>query len=163
MAKKPKQPARPGSPRINNRRAAHDYVIHDRIECGIVLAGSEVKSVRNGKVSLAEGFARVEPRTMEVWLHDVDIAMYENAPAQHVPKHPRKLLLHKREIASLVGRMSVKGMTLIPLAMYYNERGIIKLQIGVASGKGRADKRETLKRREATRDMQRAMTRRRIG
>ena len=163
MARKPQQPARPGSPTIHNRRASHDYVIHDRIECGIVLVGSEVKSVRNGKVSLAEGFARIDPRKMEMWLHDVDIAGYENAPANHIPKHPRKLLLHRREIESLLGRMGSKGMTLVPLLMYFNERGIIKLQIGLASGKGHADKRESMKNREARRDIQRAMTRKRIG
>ncbi len=152
-------------PRIANRKARHEYHILESLEVGLALMGSEVKSVRQGKVSLSEGFARVEPATGELWLHDVDIARYENAPAerQHEPKRRRRLLAHRREIDKLLTETRSKGVTLIPLAMYFNSRGLCKLEIGLARGKGKSDKRESMKTKDAKRDMQRAMTRKRIG
>ena len=147
------------SPRIVNRRAHHDYLISDKLEVGVVLRGSEVKSVRNGQVSLAEGFAKVE-RSGELWLLNVDIAHYPQAGLadQHEPKRPRKLLAHRREILKLEGQTSSKGSTLIPLAMYF-VRGKVKLEIGVASGKKHHDKRQDIRKREAEREIRRGMTR----
>jgi SsrA-binding protein len=153
------------TPRITNRRAFHDYHIDERLECGIVLLGSEVKTLRQGRVSLAGGFARVEPNTNELWLHNVNFAHYDHAhpERQHDPLNKRKLLAHKRQIASLAQQTQAKGSTLIPLAMYFNDRGIAKVEIGVARGKAHHDKREDLKKKEANRAISRGMTRRRIG
>jgi SsrA-binding protein len=148
------------SPRIANRRATHDYFIHEKLEVGIRLVGTEVKSVRHGQVSLAEGFALVDPKTMELFLHDVDIAHYEQAPpeAQHAPKRPRKLLAHKKQIEQLFGQSSAKGVTLVPLAMYF-KNGLVKVEIGLGTGKKHYDKREDVKKREADRAIKRGMTR----
>lgn len=152
------------TPRITNRKARHDYHILDAFEVGIELRGSEVKSVREGRASISEGFARVNTRTGELWLYDVDIAPYPQAPVTaHEPKRPRKLLAHRREIERLTGETSAKGTTLVPLTMYFNDRGICKVELATAQGKARSDKRESLKKKEADRDMRRAMTRRRIG
>jgi len=150
-------------PRIENRRAKRDYTITQTLECGIVLSGSEVKSVRHGRVSIAEGYASVDPDTMELWLNSVDIALYPQAgPLQHAPKNARKLLAHKREIQKLYGATTSKGVTLIPLAMYFKE-GRIKVEIGIAEGRRHYDKRDNIKEKEMDRQMQRAMTRKRIG
>lgn len=149
------------SPRIANRRAFHDYHISEKLEVGIELRGTEVKSIRNGQVSLAEGFARVEPATGELILYNVEISHYPHAGEnQHEPKRPRKLLAHKRQIHELADKTSSKGTTLIPLAMYF-QRGMVKLEIGVGTGKRHHDKREDLKKREADREIRRAMSRRR--
>ncbi|MCC7146510.1 MAG: SsrA-binding protein SmpB [Phycisphaeraceae bacterium] len=148
-----------GGPRILNRKAHHDYHILEKIEVGIELAGSEVKSVRNGQVSLAEGFAHIEPATEELFLHNVHIGEYKQAgPLGHVPVHPRKLLAHKREIVRLLTQTDSKGLTLIPLAMYF-VRGWAKVELGLAAGKKQHDKRQDLKSREADRAIRRAMTR----
>ena len=159
MAGKSRKP-KDMSPRIDNRRARHDYFISDKLETGIVLTGSEVKSVRHGQVSLAEGYALIDPKRMELWLHDVDIAPYANASSEngHVSKRKRKLLAHKREIANLYGLVTNKGTTLAVLTMYFKD-GRVKVEIGVAKGKQQFDKREDIKSRDAQRDMQRAMTR----
>ncbi len=150
------------SPRITNRRARHEYAITEKLEVGIALLGSEVKSVRNGQVSLAEGFARVEPQNMQLYLHDVDIAPYAQAgPAQHDPKRIRVLLAHKREIQKLLDETSAKGVTLVPLAMYF-VRGRAKLEIGIGRGKAAHDKRQAMKTREADREIRKAMTRKRL-
>ncbi len=147
------------SPRIANRRATHDYHISEKLEVGIVLYGSEVKSVRQSQVSLAEGFARVEPQTMELYLYGVNIAHYRQAGVnQHDPIRPRKLLAHKRQIAKLAGLTSAKGATLIPLAMYFS-RGRVKVEIGVSTGKKSHDKRQDLKRRDADKEIRKGMTR----
>lgn len=152
------------SPRIVNRRARHDYFIDETLEVGIELVGSEVKSIREGKVSLGEGFARIEPRTGELWLYEVNISPYVNAPVtNHSPTRKRKLLAHKREIERLAGLTDAKGYTLVPLTLYFNNRGIAKLEIGVARGKQTHDKRETLKKRESDKDIRRAMSRKRVG
>lgn len=148
------------SPRIANRRALHDYHITDKLEVGIQLKGTEVKSVRHAQVSLAEGFALVDPRTMELYLHDVDIAHYPQAPpeGQHETKRPRKLLAHKREIENLFGKTTAKGVTLVPLAMYF-KGGKVKLEIGLGTGKSHHDKRQDLKKREADKEIRKGMTR----
>jgi len=151
------------SPRILNRKATHDYFIHSKLEVGIVLQGSEVKSIRQGKVSLGEGYARVEPRDQGLYLYDVDIANYAQASGAngHEPKRVRRLLAHRREIERLLGETSSKGTTLVPLAMYF-VRGKVKLEIGVGSGKRSHDKRQDIKEKEAKREMQRGMTRKTI-
>ena len=169
MAKRKKQ-LHTFEPRIENRRAFRDYHIDDKLECGIQLTGSEVKSVRMGQVSLAEGYAAVEIPPLQLgkkqtgsaapqlMLYNVEISPYPYAGAyQHVPKRPRKLLAHKRQINQLLGRTSSKGTTLVPLAMYF-VRGMIKLEIGVAQGKKDHDKRQDIKKREADREIRRAMS-----
>lgn len=160
MAKKKNNPAS-REPRIENRKAFHQYHIQEKLEVGIVLRGSEVKSVRQGQVSLAEGFARVEPATMELWLHGVSIAQYSHASAAngHESIASRKLLAHKREIKRLFGLTSSKGTTLIPLAMYF-KNGRVKLELGVGTGKKQHDKREDLKQKDANREIRRAMAKR---
>ena len=147
------------SPHIANRKALHDYFISDKLEVGIKLSGSEVKSIRNSQVSLAEGYARVDPNTMELYLHDVDIAMYPHAGVnQHSPKAPRKLLAHRREIEKLLGATTKKGTTLVPLSMYF-KNGRVKLEIGVGEGKKVFDKRSDIKKKSADREIKRGMTR----
>jgi len=146
-------------PRIENRRAKRDYNLSGHLECGIVLQGSEVKSVRYARVSLAEGYASVNPHTMELWLQNVDIALYPQAgPLQHVPKNARKLLAHKREIQRLFGATTAKGVTLVPTAMYFKD-GRVKVEIAIAEGKRSYDKRDDIKKKEMDRDIKRGMTR----
>ena len=158
MAKKSKD--KTTTPRIVNRKARFEYHILEKLEVGIVLLGSEVKSVRNGQVSLAEGFARVEPGDMGLYLYNVDIAPYSHAsgPNSHEPKRRRKLLAHKRQIQSLLGQMTAKGTTLVPLAMYF-VRGKVKLEIGVGRGKKDYDKRHAIKDRDAHKQIRHSMTR----
>jgi len=151
------------NPHIVNRKARHEYDIVETIEVGIALQGSEVKPIRQGKVSINEAFAKVE-RNGELWLYNMDVAAYENAPVTaHEAKRPRKLLAHRREIERLMGLTSSAGTTLVPLELYFSERGIVKIRLAVARGRRRSDKREAMKRKEADRDMRRAMTRRKIG
>ena len=148
------------APRIENRRAKRDYHLTGHLECGIVLQGSEVKSVRHARVSLAEGYAAVDPNTMELWLHNVDIALDPQAgPLQHVPKNARKLLCHKKEIKKLFGATTAKGVTLIPTAMYFNDAGMVKVEIAIAEGKRDYDKRDDIKKKEMDREAKRGMTR----
>ncbi len=152
------------SPRIQNRKARHDYHIHDSFECGIVLYGTEVKSIRNGKAAIADAYAKVDPETNELFIHNLDIATYENASVnQHEPRRTRKLLAHKKQIRDLLTATASKGNTLIPLTLYFNDRGIAKIELAVVSGKGHADKRQSLKAKEANRSIQQAMTRKRLG
>lgn len=151
------------TPRIVNRKARHDYFILDSFEVGIVLQGSEVKSIRNGQVSLAEGFAMVNPTTHALELFDVDIAPYAKAhgPAGHEPKRVRRLLAHKREIIRIGDQVTAKGTTLVPLTMYF-VRGKVKVELGIGQGKKQHDKRQSIKNREADREMQRGMTRKKL-
>jgi len=150
------------APRISNRKAYHDYHILQKLEAGIVLQGSEVKSIRYAQVSLSEGYARIEPDN-SLWLYDVDIAPYTQASSAngHERTRRRKLLVHKREIAKLAEFTTAKGHTLVPLSMYF-VRGNVKVELGVATGKQAHDKREDLKKKEAEMDMRRGMTRKRI-
>ncbi len=141
-----------------NRKARHSYQILDSWEAGLVLKGSEVKSLREGQASLADSFARIEKG--EVWLHNLHIAPYGPAGAEaHDPKRPRKLLLHGHEIQRLVGKVEQAGLTLIPLEIYFRG-GVAKVKLALASGKKLRDKREDIKRREAEREMERARKKR---
>mgnify|MGYP005844169851 FL=1 len=141
-----------------NRRARHDYFILETLEAGIELRGTEVKSVRAGEVSLAESFADVE--NGQVVLRDLHIQPYRCGNVHnHEPKRPRRLLLHEREIARLQGLCAVKGQALIPLDLHLR-RGRVKVELGVCKGKHFADKRETLRRREADREARRAVAER---
>jgi SsrA-binding protein len=152
------------APRVENRRAFHDYHIVERLECGISLFGTEVKACREGRCTLQGSFARIEP-SGDLVAYNVEIGAYSNAPAafQHEPKRPRRLLAKRREIADLTSKTTAgSSTTLIPLALYFSDRGLIKMEIGLAVGKSHGDKRESLKKRDSDRDIQRAMTRKRI-
>lgn len=137
-----------------NRRAWHDYEIEDTFEAGIVLAGSEVKSLRLGRASLDESFARIEGG--ELVLCELHINEYQNSPFRLSPTRERKLLVHRHELERLIGQVSRKGMTIIPLKLYFSARGWAKVQLGVAKGRLRADRREAIKKREAEREIRRA-------
>ena len=149
-------------PEIENRRARRTYQLGETLECGIELTGTEIKSVRQGQVSLAEGWVRAEEDPLALTLHGVHIAEYPPAGAgrQHDPNRTRRLLAHKREIAKLAQSVRSRGATIIPLKVYF-VRGRAKLLVGVALGKRKSDKREDLARRDAQRDMDRAMSKRR--
>jgi SsrA-binding protein len=139
-----------------NRRALHDYDILERVEAGIALTGSEIKSIRQGKVSLQEAYAR--PEHGEIWLQGAHIAEYEAASYNgHEPRRPRRLLLHKSQIAKLEHEVGAGGLTLIPLKLYLNKRGLAKVELAVARGRRRYDKRQAIAKREAERDVQRAL------
>ncbi|MDX1710068.1 MAG: SsrA-binding protein SmpB [Rhodovibrionaceae bacterium] len=145
-----------GPPVVQNRRARHDYFIEDTIEAGLVLTGSEVKSLRAGRASLAE--AHAGEQRGEIWLFNAHIAEY--APANrfsHEPRRPRKLLLHQREINRLIGQSQREGYTLVPLKIYFNKRGVAKLQLGLARGKRKVDKRESEKAKDWQRQKQRLL------
>ncbi len=146
------------APRINNRRALHEFFIIAKLECGIALMGSEVKSLREGKAQLQEAFARVE--NGELILHGCHIDPYSKASKyNHEPLRERKLLAHKREIKKLVQETRERGVTLIPLAIYF-KGGRAKVEIGVAKAKQQHDKRQSIKKKEQDRELRRAMTRR---
>lgn len=158
-----KKPAKHEDRTIENRRARFDYHISDTLEVGIMLRGSEVKSVRDGKVSLAEGYVRVQENPLSLYLHSVTIDEYGPAGALgHAMGRTRKLLAHKREIAKLSRQVSQKGMTIVPLRLYF-KNGFAKLLIGLGKGKTRADKRSSIADRESKRDISRAMSRRAGG
>lgn len=138
---------------VTNSKARRDYHILETVEAGIVLRGTEVKALRAGRVQIGDAFARVE--SGEVWLHNAQIEEYSHGNIRnHAPKAARKLLLHRAEIRKLAGLASVKGHVLVPLALYWKE-GLVKVSLGVGRGKQEFDKRETLKRREADRDVRR--------
>lgn len=137
----------------------HEYFISAKIECGIALLGSEVKSLRLGKAQLQESYARIE--NGELILHGCHIDPYEKASINHDPLRERKLLVHKRELKKLASETQQQGTTLIPLAIYFNDDGRAKVELGVARGKQRHDKREAIKRKEQDRELRRAMTQRR--
>jgi len=140
-----------------NRRATFEYEILQRYDAGIALLGSEIKSIRGGKVNLGEGYARL--RDGELFLYNVHIAQYGPARENHEPTRPRKLLLHRREIERLTQALEEQPRTtVIPLRLYLHN-GLAKLEIGLARGRRRYDKREAIKRREADRTMQRAVRR----
>jgi len=139
-----------------NRKARHRYEIIDSLECGMMLMGSEVKSMREGKLSLDEAYIRTQKK--ELWLIGADIAHYNNAGMwNHDPRRPRKLLIHAREYDKFAGKAHERGLTLIPLRVYFNSRGIAKCVMGLAKGKKLHDKRESLKKRDADRGLQRMM------
>jgi SsrA-binding protein len=139
-----------------NRRARFDYAIEEKFEAGIALTGTEVKSLRFGEGSIAESYAEVKGE--EVWLINATIPEFSHGNRfNHEPKRPRKLLLHEREIARMHGAVERKGMTLVPLSIYFNSRGRAKVELALAKGKKTHDKRETIKERDWKRDQQRIM------
>jgi SsrA-binding protein len=159
---KKKKKGQDRTPTIENRRARFDYFIDETIEVGIKLVGTEVKSIRNGRASLKEGYVRVQAENPpSLWLHSVHVAEYDHAAKafQHNPTRTRLLLASKREIEDLAKKTAIKGVTLVPLKLYF-KGPYTKLQIGVARGKKQEDKRQTIKEREAKRDMDRAMSKR---
>jgi SsrA-binding protein len=138
-----------------NRRASHDYFLEDRYEAGLVLTGTEIKSIRAGKVSLQHAY--VLPQRDELWLIDAHIAPYEHGSHQnHDPKRPRKLLLHRREINRLIDQVSIRGYTIVPTQLYLKD-GLAKLEIALARGKRQYDKRQAISERESQRQMERAL------
>lgn len=140
----------------NNKKARHDYFIEETYEAGISLTGTEIKSVRQGKVSIKESYARIENE--EVILYGMNISPYEQGNRFNVdPLRPRKLLLHKGEIRKLIGQTTLKGLTLTPLRMYINDRGLAKVDIALARGKKLYDKRHDIAKRDADRRMQQAI------
>jgi SsrA-binding protein len=165
-AKKPTKTAQKAADRerdndrlvAQNRRARFEYEILDTLECGIVLVGSEVKSLRRGEVTLEEAYARL--RGSEVWLLGCDIPEYKwSNQLNHQPRRPRKLLMHKREIKRFAARAGEKGLTLVPLKVYFKE-GRAKVLLGLGKGKQLHDKRQTIKDKSMKRDIDRAMRRR---
>jgi SsrA-binding protein len=156
--KKDQQPDMPRGPRTvaTNRKARHDYFIEETYEAGMVLTGTEIKSVRQGKVNLRDGFVLV--REGEAWLMNIHIAHYEHGNRQnHDEVRPRKLLLHKQEINRLHGEATQRGWTIVPLRMYINITGLAKVEIALVRGKQTFDKRETIAKRDADREMRRAL------
>src|SRR6187399_1461628 len=142
-----------------NRKASHDYHLLETFEAGLVLLGTEVKAIREGRVNLRDSFARVEDG--EVFIYNVNISPYSHRGyADHEPLRRRKLLLHRNEILKLIGKTVEKGMTLVPVRLYYKD-GRIKVAISLAKGKKAHDKRETIKRREADRETRAAVKERR--
>jgi SsrA-binding protein len=140
-----------------NRRAWHEYTIDERLEAGLVLTGTEIKSVRAGKVNLRDAYARVEHG--EAWLIGADIAVWAGGNRyNHEPKRARKLLLHRRQIDELVGRATAKGMTVVPLRLYLDDRGRAKVELGLARGKQLHDKRRAIAERDARRDLERELS-----
>lgn len=143
-----------------NRKARHDYHVLETLECGIVLVGSEVKSLRKGNVSLSESYGRI--RSGEVWLVGCDIPEYIEANRfNHRPKRDRKLLLHQREIKRFAMRAYEKGLTLVPLKLYFNKEGLAKVLLGLCKGKQDFDKRESKKAAETARGLRMSMMKRR--
>ena len=139
-----------------NRKAFHDYFIEEKFEAGIVLQGTEVKSLREGRVNLQDSYASV--RDNEVFLHNCHVSPYSHGNIMnHDPTRVRKLLLHKTEINRLQGKTQQKGLTLIPLRIYFSQRGHAKVELGLAKGKKLYDRRESIKAREAGREVQRAI------
>ena len=143
-----------------NRRARHDYAIEDTLEAGLVLTGTEIKSIRAGRANLAEAYARIERG--EAWLIGAHIAPYEQGNRNnHEPTRTRKLLLHRDQIAELVGKTQAKGFTLVPLRLYIRD-GLAKLEVGIARGKKAHDKRRTIAERDMRRELERETKQARI-
>jgi SsrA-binding protein len=156
MAKKKKRKAAPGDV-ATNRQAAFRFNLLEKIEAGIVLQGSEVKSLRNGGVQLKDAYAEVSDG--EVWLRNMHIAPYDPARENHDPERPRKLLLHKREIERLIGKTAEKGLTIVPTRIYFSGSRA-KVELAVAKGKDMYDKRRAIKDRDTKREVERAMSER---
>jgi SsrA-binding protein len=140
-----------------NRRARHEFSIEDTFEAGLVLRGTEIKSIRAHKVSLADAYARIEKD--EAWIIGLHIAPYESTDVRfnHEPKRARKLLLHRSEIDELLGKTKAKGLTLVPLRIYINDQGKAKLELGLARGKQTWDRRREIAERDSRREMDRAV------
>ncbi len=139
-----------------NRKARFEYTIEEEFEAGIVLTGTEVKSLRAGKANIADAYAAAKDG--EIWLYNATITEYAAGNRfNHEPRRPRKLLLHAKQIRKLIGQLKTKGVTLVPLSLYFNGRGLAKLKLGVAKGKKAYEKRETIKKRDWERDKSRIM------
>ncbi|MDG1436648.1 MAG: SsrA-binding protein SmpB [Rickettsiaceae bacterium] len=139
-----------------NKRALFEYFIEERLEVGIVLAGSEVKSIRGNNVAITDSHAAIEKG--ELFLYNCHIAEYEKANRfNHMTRRPRKLLLHKRELQKIFGKIKLKGCTLVALSMYFNKKNMIKVELGLAKGKKQHDKRQTIKEKDWKRDQGRLM------
>jgi SsrA-binding protein len=139
-----------------NRRARHEYSIDDSLEAGIVLSGTEIKSIRAGKINLADAYARIDKG--EAWLVGAHIAPWDGGNRMnHEPKRDRKLLLHRNQIDQLLGRTKAKGLTLIPLKIYITDRGKAKLELGLGKGKQQYDRRREIAARDSRRDIERAL------
>lgn len=139
-----------------NRKAHRDYAILETVECGIELKGSEVKSLRQGRINLEDSFGRIE--NGEVILYNIHISPYEQASYLNVePTRPRRLLLHKNEVRKLAGEVAQRGFTLIPLKAYFSERGFVKIELALCRGKKVYDRRQDIKRREIELEMRRAL------
>jgi len=146
----------------DNRKARHDYFVLETIEAGIALTGTEVKSARLGRVNLQDAYASFAHG--ELYVHHVHISPYaQGNRMNHEPYRERKLLLHRKELDAIVGRARERGITLVPLRMYFNDRGLCKLELGLCRGKKLYDKREDLKERDAKREMERALKGRHRG
>jgi SsrA-binding protein len=163
VAKKKREAKGDAPPVINrlveNRKARHVFNVIEKMEAGVVLAGSEVKSIRDGKATLLDAFADIH--NGEVWLHQMDIGIYTHAHARnHEPRRKRKLLLHRNEIERLIGKVREKGYTMVPMALY-EKNGMVKVELALVTGKEMHDRREDTKKREAQREIDRAMANRR--
>ena len=145
---------------ISNRRARHEYFILDTYECGLVLVGSEVKSIRDGRANLSDSYARIE--NGEVWLHGMHVSPYPFTRDNPDPDRKRKLLLHRGEIDRLVGKLNEPGLTLVPLKVYF-QNGVAKIELAIARGKRQWDKRQAMAERDAKREADRAMRTRNRG
>ena len=154
MAKGKKRKVAPGDV-ATNRQASYRFDLLDKLECGVVLQGTEVKALRAGSAQIKDGYASV--RDGELWLHNVHIPPYGPAAREnHEPERPRKLLAHRREIERLIGRTQERGLTIVPTRIYFSD-GRAKVEIALARGKDRFDKRESIKAREQQRDVERAL------
>jgi len=141
---------------VNNNKARFEYEILDVYEAGIVLVGSEVKALRSGKANIAE--AHGEESDGELWLYNMNISSYKEAYKEnHEQKRPRKLLLHKTQISKILGRIKEKGLTLVPLNLYFNAKGLVKMEVGIGKGKKLHDKRESFKKEQDTREIARVI------
>lgn len=154
MAPKDPEPRRLAA---QNRRARFDYFIEDTVEAGLMLMGTEVKSLRSGRASINEAYAGLDHG--ELYLFNAHIPEYLQAGRwlQHEVRRPRKLLVHKREMNKMMGQIKLKGVTIVPLEIHFNDRGIAKVSLGIATGKKQADKRQSLKERDWQRDKARLM------
>jgi SsrA-binding protein len=154
MAKATKRKTAPGDV-ASNRQASYRFNLLDRVEAGVVLQGTEVKALREGKAQLKDAYATVDDG--EVWLHNVHIPPYKPAAREnHEPERPRKLLLHRKQIERLIGQVAQKGLTLVPTRIYFKD-GRAKVELALAQGKDRFDKRQAIRERETRRDMDRAL------
>jgi SsrA-binding protein len=150
------QPTSSGTTAAFNRKARYEYTIEEQLEAGIVLTGTEVKSLRAGRANIADAYAA--EKDGEIWLLNAHIAEYASGNRfNHEPLRHRKLLLHKKQVKKLLGRLKVKGVTIVPLSLYFNKRGIAKVTIAVATGKKSYEKRDTIKKRDWQRDKARIM------
>lgn len=154
--KRPSKP--PGTPTLHNRRATHDFIVLERVEAGIALKGSEVKSLRLGEASLSESYARIDGG--QVSLYNFQIQPYKQAHFfGHDPKRVKQLLLHRREIKRLESKVKIRGQTLIPLRVYFNDKGRAKVELALAQGKKHHDRRQSERRKEDMKEIARATRR----